>query len=324
MKMDFLDILFCPSCQSTFQVYDLVEVQHLLHSDAQRMIYGVVRCGCAEYPVVDGILIFKRDEKTRQVLDYVARKKTWAALKQCFDYGPDLNRLLLATASNATLPYKALGLVLRLLTGAGFRRPIPLYKLLHVASVLHIDRFWTTYLKHRHSATSFWCSIPFIQLIDSNATHALDVGCGMGIFSWVLSKRVAEESIICQNLDFAGLYLARKYFVPNANFICSDFGEQQPLPDGFCDVVFSCDALAYVDDKIHACNEIARVLRRDGLLILAHNHTPSRRDYISQNGRGDFLDPPTASEIFKKHGVTQYSIDEQTVHESLFPLTDGF
>ena len=149
----------------------------------------------------------------------------------------------------------------------------------------------------------------------------LDIGCGMGIFSYIFSKQIPEEQIVCQNLEFAGLYLARKYFVPKANFICSDAGEDSPFPDRAFDVVFSCDALQYVKNKEHACEEISRLLDQGGVAILTHNHSPNCRDYISQEFRGDFYDPSSVEAIFAKFGVKVEVVNEEVIYNDLFPNT---
>lgn len=313
MTKDFLEILRCPSCAEQFSSLQVVRVNF------ERILYGVVQCRCSVYPIVDGILIFKNDDKTRRILHFVAKGETWKALKLSFDYKPDLNKLLLATASNAGIGYRLLGYLLCIATLSKSRSNIPLFRLLDLAGKLRIQVFWTTYLKHRFSATSFWCALPFVDLVNGGNKRLLDIGCGMGVFSYAFSKQIPEEQIVCQNLEFAGLYLARKYFVPKANFICSDAGEDSPFPDGAFDVVFSCDALQYIEKKEHACEEISRLINRGGLAILAHNHAPNRRDYISQGFRGDFYDPSSAEAIFAKLGVKAEVVNEEIIYNSLFP-----
>lgn len=295
------------------------EMAEIVKASSGRILYGTIACDCSLYPIVEGILVYKNDDKTRDICSMIARRKLWKALKLSFDYMPDLNKVLMATTSNASLGYKLIGYILCLVAWSWPRTKISLYRLLNLAGKLHIQVFWTTYLKHRFSATSFWCTLPFLKLINLEVRYVLDVGCGMGVFSYMMSKRIPEHSIVCQNLEFAGLYIAQKYFVPGANFICSDAGEESPFPDDAFDVVFSCDALQYVKNKEHACEEISRLLNHGGVAILAHNHAPNRRDYMSQGFRGDFYDPSSAERIFTKRGVKVEVVNEEVIYNSLFP-----
>lgn len=315
MRKHVLDLLLCPSCKQSFILQQGVEV------NTDNIVYGVIRCHCSSYPIVDGILIFKRSEKTRRIIKCVTERKPWQALKKCFDYRPDLNKMLMATAANASIGYKLLGYVMCLITFSKSRTNFSLFRLLDLAGKLRIQTFWTTYLKHRFSATSFRCAVPFLNLVDAGSKFVIDIGCGMGIFSYMMSKRIPEESIICQNLEFTGVYLARKYFVPGATFICSDAGERQPFPDEMFDVVFSCDALYCIAHAEQACEEIARLLSRKGIAILAHNHHPRLRDYSSQTSRGGFYDPDAFEKFFKGRGMSVELEDEERMYKKLFPST---
>lgn len=316
MTKQFLNTLVCRSCGQQFTVSRHVRVR------SERIEYAVIQCGCAEFPVVNGILIHKRDEKTQQILSCVAAGDTWKALKKSFDYKPDLNKMFMATASNSSFGYTLLGYLLCLVTLSWPRTKIPLYRLLNLAGKLHVQVFWTTYLKHRFSATSFWCSLPFLRMIDPTVKQILDIGCGTGIFSFMIGKRVPESRIVCQNLEFTGLFLARQYFVPEANFICSDAGEKHPFPGEFFDVVFSCDALQYVSDREAACQEVVRLLKPEGLALLTHNHVPGFRDYAAQGPRGDFFDTTTIRQIFNKLGINITLVDESLIYQTNFPPLD--
>lgn len=313
MTRTFLELLLCPSCHQRFLIKQVVG------EDTERVLYGTIRCDCSEYPIVDGILITKNDQKTEIIITYVTERKLWKALKLCFDYRPDLNKLLMATDSNASLGYRLLGYLICIATLSKSRVNIPLFRLLSLAGKLHIQVFWTTYLKHRFSATSFWCFLPFVNFVNGGGKYLMDIGCGMGLSSYIFSKRIDAKHIVCQNLEFAGLYLAKKYFVPKANFICSDAGKCFPFLDGSFDFVFSCDALQYVENKENACREICRLLKDDGVSVLAHNHTPHRRDFFSQGSRGDLFEPDSAEALFSKFNTKVELVNEEDIYNSLFP-----
>lgn len=315
MTNDFLKILVCQKCLRHFELVSETK------SEKSRVLFGSIKCLCSEFPIVEGIVIYKRNENIKLILENINKHDYGTALKLSLDYRPHLNWLLLATNDNAPYLFRLLGLIISAMAGTFNRKKITLFTLFNIAGKLNINKFWTTYVKHRFSATSFWCSLPFIEQVSHVQKFLLDIGCGMGLSSYIFSKRIPGKFIVCQNLEFSSLYIAKEFLISEANFICGDFSETQPFNPQTFDVIYSCDALQYIPNQEQTCKEIIRLLHKDGKAILTHNHSPMHQDFGGQGNRGDFFDPITAKTIFEKLEPNSKVdiINEELVYKSLFP-----
>lgn len=96
--------------------------------------------------------------------------------------------------------------------------------------------------------------------------HWLDVGCGTGIFTDLISETCAPASVIA--IDPSELQLTRarmRVAWTKAEFRLADV-RKLPLPDGSFDVVASALVMNFVSDRARAMSEIRRVARPGGLI----------------------------------------------------------
>lgn len=314
MDRGFLEMLRTPEGERP-------RIERVLAGDADALRYGVLSAGAKRWPVVDGIVIARGGERTGRILAALDAGRPFAALSAAMDYR-FIGDFLLALSPDAPWPHRAAGTLVAWATGHRDRASVTLYPLLDLIGRLGMQRFWTTYLKHRFSATSFRCAIPLIQDADPGDGWMIDVGCGIGTASFLFAKRMPARRIVLQNLEFTGLYLARRFVVPGANGLCSDFGEPQPFADGAFALVFSSDALQYVGDARAACSEVSRLVAPDGRALLVHNHTPGHRDFSGQRGRGEFLTASEAASVFGAMGLAAAAVGEEEVFRSLHPSRD--
>lgn len=105
----------------------------------------------------------------------------------------------------------------------------------------------------------------------------LDVGCGNGIYTSWLTKKGAPVFGIDHNM--ANLQWARQEF-PGIGF-CSANGEYLPFPDNYFNAVMCTEVLEHTSDDRSTLQEIFRVTKPGGTLLLS---TPHR-------GLFAFLDP---------------------------------
>ena len=104
-------------------------------------------------------------------------------------------------------------------------------------------------------------------------TKLLDVGCGDGAFLRLASPLFRE----CYDVDISPSLVEA---VRKAGFeaTCVDLNEESlPFPDGFFDAVTTLDVIEHIFDPYRFIQELRRVLRNGGRLIIA---TPNLR-YIS-------------------------------------------
>jgi ubiquinone/menaquinone biosynthesis C-methylase UbiE len=96
--------------------------------------------------------------------------------------------------------------------------------------------------------------------------HWLDVGCGTGIFTGLVSDACAPASLIAVDPSQALLSHARKGSAERkAEFRLAD-AQELPFPDASFDVVASALVMNFVPDRARAMSEIRRVARPGGLI----------------------------------------------------------
>ena len=109
----------------------------------------------------------------------------------------------------------------------------------------------------------------------------LDVGCGNGIYTSWLAKKVKDSGAPAVGIDrnVPNLAWAKREF-PDAHFVAVG-GETIPFPDHYFNAVMCTEVLEHTRDDRQTLREIHRVTRPGGYLILS---TPHR-------GLFTFLDP---------------------------------
>jgi ubiquinone/menaquinone biosynthesis C-methylase UbiE len=106
--------------------------------------------------------------------------------------------------------------------------------------------------------------------------YVLDIGSGTGILLSFLIAELGDEGKIVA-LDFSAEMLCQakaKKFEPIVDFAQADV-LAIPLADNSVDLAMCNSAFPHFDDKARALEEIARVLRNNGRLVICH--TMSRK-----------------------------------------------
>ncbi|GAB1402250.1 methyltransferase domain-containing protein [Elusimicrobiota bacterium] len=112
----------------------------------------------------------------------------------------------------------------------------------------------------------------------------LDIGCGTGIL--IKSIKQKYKNIKITGIDFAQNMIdqAVKKF-PDTDFIVSDVA-CLPLINASFSKVVCLNAFPHFEDKFKAIKEMARVLKKDGFLLLAHTNSKSNIDNHHRNVGG--------------------------------------
>ena len=103
--------------------------------------------------------------------------------------------------------------------------------------------------------------------------HAVDVGCGAGIDSFIAAKMVGPTGLVI-GVDMTSAMLAKArsgagdWPLGNIEFR-QGFMEELPIPDGWADVLISNGVLNLAPDKSAALSEMVRVLKPGGRLQIA-------------------------------------------------------
>jgi ubiquinone/menaquinone biosynthesis C-methylase UbiE len=276
MKQDFIASLVCPDCGSGF------ELENVYTRTGNDILNAITRCECSKYPILNGILIYKKSSSHARMAST----------------GYIIERLRMGRADEArALPVKAtdrekmlLDLHSFLTSLAGSRRIFnPILKRIRnnrkrtlrkisgsltffeIMNLLEPNT-WGAYLKHRFSSQTFWSSYPFIPMIEKKNQKVLDMGCGTGHLSFVLSKHMQPENLVCADENYTLLLLAKRFMVKDANFVCLDANNPLPFRDDNFSSIIMMDSFHYISNRARLADELSRMLSQNGLLLQLHLH----------------------------------------------------
>ncbi|MFC1900293.1 class I SAM-dependent methyltransferase [Chloroflexota bacterium] len=274
MKLDFIGLLKCPYCGSDFGTGAVYEENN------EELINGSVKCDCGEFAITDGILNVKSGPLNNYILSALAAHKPEEAVGlSIWKYSEEVCRI-------ASL--LGLGVPGRLLLALARNRARHIYmkytnKNLPFFNLLGNDES-DIYLKHRFSTESFWSVYPFVQVLKEKNERILDLSCGSGHASFVLSKHVKPGKLVCADYSFRNLYQAKKYFVKDAQFICLDANYPLPFKDNSFSTVFNLDAFHYVRARSQLAGEMERLIMPEGVLLLLHLHNSMVSNDTARDG----------------------------------------
>jgi SAM-dependent methyltransferase len=287
MKRTLLAMLRCPLCGAEMKIQDIYE------GTQESLIQGCVHCECDTYPVCQGILILKNSPTKKYVLRFLKERAfQQAALFAVANYSDDVCRLL-NYFSSFKVGRQFQKIVLRTVAayfqgryGKYFDENISFMKLLG-------DGAYDQYLKHRFSSQTFWSLYPFLPLIQARGERVLEVCCGSGHASFVLSRFISHEKLVGVDGDFRNLYLAAKYF-SRADLIQADMNVGLPFKDHQFSAVVMMDALHYVDARAMLAREVVRVTIPGGFDLILHLHNALKENVSA----GRPLSPDAIRRIF--------------------------
>ena len=269
MKREALERVRCPRCGEPCQPTQIAR------EAGNDLVHAVVRCGCADYPIAEGILFLHRAESHRYVAELLL-----GAIRAG---GEDSIRAAVAAACNANA--RDLLRALNLLHGSGargrletlIRRPLLELSSRRVERSLRDDARYGDlihgpYFRYRFSSDSFWSIWPTLPWLGERPTCLVDAGCGHGHASFVISRLVRPEFHFCVDRKLSSLVLVRRFFAPQAQLIAMDLGGSLPFADRSVDAVFSIDSLHYVQPVRVTVSEFERVLGDAGRLLALHFH----------------------------------------------------
>lgn len=97
--------------------------------------------------------------------------------------------------------------------------------------------------------------------------RVLDVGCGTGALLHRLSERRGDVELYGVDAVPAMLEIARRR-LPSAVLLCAGWGERLPFAAEQFDVVVSCNMFHYIREPVLALQEMRRVMRPGGRLLI--------------------------------------------------------
>ena len=305
MRFALLNILKCPSCGSN------LKIESIYGQEKDELLHGSLSCECNQYPVIEGILNLASSPP--MVFYYLSRKEiekaasflltTDSYIERICDFlGGPLGKL----GKNIALA-KARSTYRRLTQRASF------WEILGKNSS-------DLYFRHRFSTESLWSVYPFITPLKKFNQRVLDVGCGAGHASFLLSTYVPCKDLVCLDINFRLLYLAKKFMAKGAQFIRFDANYPLPFKDNSFSTVFSLDAFHYIRTRSRLAKEMERILNPNGLLLVLHLH-----NFLTRNFEAGYPLPPKAwIDLFQNldiRALRENDLVEDFLHRDRLDLT---
>lgn len=125
-----------------------------------------------------------------------------------------------------------------------------------------------------------------------NGCRVLDVACGEGYGSWILSK-AALEVIGVDIAPDAVEHAQKKYVDPRIKFVEASAADL-PFDDGTFDAVVSFETIEHHDLHQEMLSEIKRVLKKEGVLIIS---SPNKQYYSIETG---YKNPFHVKELYRE------------------------
>lgn len=113
---------------------------------------------------------------------------------------------------------------------------------------------------------------------------AVDLACGDGYLLELLARRLPSAQIIGIDMVPEELAIARNRGLPESVRLVIARAEALPLPDASADAVVCHMALMLFDDARSVVNELARVIRPDGIFAAVLGPAPGNSEFVVRFG----------------------------------------
>jgi SAM-dependent methyltransferase/uncharacterized protein YbaR (Trm112 family) len=291
MRTDLLSQLLCPNCGGP------LTANTTSTTPGNEIEFGILTCGCSEYPIVGGIPIFKAEGRVnvmQQTTDSVSR------------IGPDVKNLVAllragqnekALLSLLVIPKRLAGKLLALADCVPARAKAGIQILAnhlwskeqHKARKFLIDaegeataidllafyyrgsmrselynHFAYLFAQPRHLA-----GLSLASLFPASGKPILDLACGFGHYMHYWCTSHPGQRAIGIDRNFFQLYVAKNRVAPGGDFICSEADDKLPFVSRNFSGVFCSDAFHYFLGRWQSAEEMKRLVEADGLIVLS-------------------------------------------------------
>jgi SAM-dependent methyltransferase len=243
MKNKAVDLLVCPDCGGKL---------NLLSKSGNSRIFS---CSCFKYPELFGILYLKRDNLAKLAVVKLEERDVYGALNILLNVRKKLLfPILLSVKFN----------IIKLVDFKSF---------IKILTFFSYDKNWAKYIIHREKSDYYKISVNLLKEIPSKNTKILDVGCGAGNFLSEIYKYIKNAKIVGIDNSFINLLFAKYFFSKDDTMlVCADVESEFWGVKRQFDLVHLNDTYQYIAKKENLLKSISKVLTRDGILALIHNH----------------------------------------------------
>ena len=268
MHETLLDLLRCPFCGTRLA---LVENDALVRRGAVVEL-GVLGCECCAFPIVAGVPVLIADEATRDALHALEADQHEAALFTLLGLdGERAERFGALLVRDAEATYR------------------------EALEILSPDAEGAYFL-YRFSDPTFLTAEALVRAVRQHDAivpgPVLDLCGGSGHLTRVLAglgppdPSAAHDTVVA-DLHFWKLWLATRFTARGCAAVCCDAGAPLPFTRDLFSMVVLADAFPYIWQKRLCADEMMRVTRPDGIVVMPHLHSALGDNFSA----GDTLSP---------------------------------
>jgi ubiquinone/menaquinone biosynthesis C-methylase UbiE/uncharacterized protein YbaR (Trm112 family) len=275
MNTSFLKLLRCPFCAGTLNA-------SVPESVAPQPEYGVVSCYCGRYPIVAGIPVLKKGnigsagQSSEEVIALIENGRQSEALFS-----------LLTPPGLPPSPswIRSLPSITGINRLKEFARRRSAREWQEQASALLADDKATAcnildlyfsrnkkvrdYFAFRFGNGRYLVGLSFAASLASQPDKALlDFACGCGHLTSGLVQQAEGRPVVGIDDSFFGLYVAKRWTAPQAEYVCCAADGSLPFPDGTFSAAFCSDAFQYFHSKATSARELKRLTQDHGIIVL--------------------------------------------------------
>lgn len=148
---------------------------------------------------------------------------------------------------------------------------------------------WDSYAKHYHNLTHL---VSYKNLIKDFLEHTrkytksgskriLDIGCGTGYLTFILSKRYPNSEVIGIDNNEIMLQKARKNKRSNLTFLKFDILHLRNFSKGKFDVIVVNNVLYILKNKVNFLKNVKNLLVENGVVIISDPKPPEEYSYFT-------------------------------------------
>ncbi len=273
MDPALLPHLRCPFCGTRLL---LVDTGATVQAEG-RIVSGVLGCECCAFPIVAGIPVLIADEPTRRAMHALEAGRPDDALRLLLELPADRADRFRALAADPTATCQA------------------------ALELLSPDAEGAYFL-YRFSDPTFLTAEAVMHALSrgdaGRAGPILDLCGGLGHVAYMLGglggSEAAPRLTVVADLYFWKLWIAKHFTAPGCAAVCCSAEAPLPFTRDLFSLAVLMDAFPYIWHKRLCADEMLRVSRGDGTLVLPHLHN-ARGENIAA---GDPLSPAAYGDLF--------------------------
>lgn len=278
MKKETIRNMICPYCLGSFSIVTVIK------GSPTRVEYGLVKCGCFEFPIIEGVLMLALSKGYGGAEEYLQPYVAIQAAAITMIKRSDINSFKVWIRNTAPLVARLCSFGESYCTYGEYiayydrqlRRAIVSYLRSESKYVVLGGR--TSHELNHTKLCDNWYYSRFITPRAARLRHQvfsaiakgriLSLCCGHGIVEHHLSGHVRGSEIVSIDGQLINLLIVRKFINPCGDFICHDLQLSLPFRDSYFQSSVSSTCIPEIPAHATFIKEAVRVTSDDGCTLL--------------------------------------------------------